>query len=145
MVSPLKLSKNPEYHERSKHVEVRHSFVREKYLSKEIRIEHIEGKSQLADAMTKALERIRFQRLRREFGLKPSAGSERVLRKSDPAEVRKSIKKNNEAFVLEYFTGVVVFSVRSSLAQRFRSPKCCFATQTYLHEAMLFVRRLIHD
>ena len=33
--SAVKLAKNPEYHKRSKHVEVRHFFVREKYLTRE--------------------------------------------------------------------------------------------------------------
>jgi hypothetical protein len=37
--SAIKLTKNPEYHKRSKHIEVRHFYVRERYLNGDIGIE----------------------------------------------------------------------------------------------------------
>jgi hypothetical protein len=55
--SALKLTKNPEYHKRSKHIEVRHFYVRERYLNNDIEIEHVDGRKQLADLLTKPIER----------------------------------------------------------------------------------------
>jgi hypothetical protein len=54
--SALKLTKNLEYHKRSKHTEVRHFYVRERYLNDYIRIEHVDGRKQLADLLTKPIE-----------------------------------------------------------------------------------------
>ena len=79
--SAVKLAKNPEYHKRSKHVETRHFFVREKVLSGEIEVQHIEGENQLADAMTKALERERLPKLRRAIGMECPQAQEGVLKK----------------------------------------------------------------
>jgi len=65
----IKLAKNPEYHKRSKHIEVRHFYVRERYLKGDITIEHIDGRKQLADLLTKPIERVRFEMLCREIGI----------------------------------------------------------------------------
>jgi hypothetical protein len=67
--SALKLTKNPEYHKRSKHIEVRHFYVRERYLNDDIGIEHVDGRKQLADLLTKPIERGQFQVLCREIGI----------------------------------------------------------------------------
>lgn len=67
--SAIKLVKNPEYHKRSKHIDVRYHFVREKYLEGEMLVKHVPGKSQLADIMTKPLPAIRFQELSVGIGL----------------------------------------------------------------------------
>jgi hypothetical protein len=45
-------------------MEVRHFFVREKYLDEQVQIERVEGKKKLADLLTKPLERLRFEALR---------------------------------------------------------------------------------
>ncbi|UYV80580.1 hypothetical protein LAZ67_19000797 [Cordylochernes scorpioides] len=62
--STIKLIKNPEFHKRTKHIEVRHYFVREKYQEGIFNVEHISGKDQVADIMTKGLPKPRFQMLR---------------------------------------------------------------------------------
>lgn len=67
--SAIKLAKNPEYHRRSKHIEVRHFYVRERFLNGELKLEHIDGKDQLADLLTKPLERIRFELLRKNINI----------------------------------------------------------------------------
>ena len=67
--SAVKLAKNPEFHARSKHIQIRHLFVREKFTENVLKIEHIEGKSQPADICTKALERVRFEMLRLKLGV----------------------------------------------------------------------------
>ena len=67
--SAIKLAKNPEFHARSKHINVRFLFVREKFSENVLCIEHIEGKNQPADICTKALEKTRFEMLRLKLGV----------------------------------------------------------------------------
>lgn len=64
----INLAHNPIYHGRTKHVEVRHHFIREKILSKEISLEFVPTGQQLADVFTKALGRIAFERIRSKLG-----------------------------------------------------------------------------
>ena len=69
--SAIKLTKNPEYHKRSKHIEVRHFYVRERYLNGDFRIEHIDGRRQPADLLTKPIEHARFKVLCCEVRITP--------------------------------------------------------------------------
>ncbi|KAK9703701.1 hypothetical protein QE152_g29135, partial [Popillia japonica] len=64
MDDDVDIAKNPEYHRRSKHIEVRHFYVRERFLNGELKLEHISGRDQVADLLTKPLERVRFIFLR---------------------------------------------------------------------------------
>ncbi len=68
-MSALKLIKNPSFHKRSKHIEVRHYFVREKFEEGQLAVEHIAGVNQLADILTKPLDKPRFQCMRDMLGL----------------------------------------------------------------------------
>jgi hypothetical protein len=65
--SAIKLTKNPEYYKRSKHIEVRHFYVRERYLNDDMGIEHVDGSIQLADFLTKSIEHGRFKVLCHEI------------------------------------------------------------------------------
>jgi len=67
--SAIKLIRNPEFHKRSKHIDIRYHFVREKYSSGDIEIEYVCSQNQLADILTKALSRDLFQILRSRIGL----------------------------------------------------------------------------
>lgn len=60
---------NPVHHERSKHVDIKFHYTREKFASREIRVEHIASMDQLADIFTKILPVKRFETLRRLIGL----------------------------------------------------------------------------
>jgi hypothetical protein len=68
--SVIKLTKNPEYHKRSKHIDVRHFYVRERYVDDDIDIEHIDERK-LADLLTKPIERGPVETLCREIGITP--------------------------------------------------------------------------
>jgi hypothetical protein len=63
-MSAIKLIKNPVFHKRSKHIEVRHFFVREKVAEGVLTVEHISGTEQIADILTKPLPRATFVKLR---------------------------------------------------------------------------------
>ena len=56
----IALATNPGYHARTKHVDIRHHFVREKVLAGDIKVIYKETEHQLADILTKALGTKRF-------------------------------------------------------------------------------------
>ena len=57
----LKLIKNPEYHSRTKHIDVRVHFIREKYYENLFDISYIPTNEQLADIFTKPLCKEKFE------------------------------------------------------------------------------------
>lgn len=67
--SAIKLAKNPEFHSRTKHIKLRHHFIRELVESGEIALEYINTKLNIADIMTKGIARPEFQRLIEESGM----------------------------------------------------------------------------
>ena len=65
----IAFSLNPGVYKKSKHIDVKFHFVRERVASKEIVLEYIDTKDQLADILTKALDGPSFTKLReRIFG-----------------------------------------------------------------------------
>ena len=62
--SAIQLCKNPVFHNRRKHIEVRFHYIRECIESVKISVEHISTGKQLADILTKPPVCIRFQELR---------------------------------------------------------------------------------
>ena len=65
----IAFSMNPGDYKKSKHIDVRYHFVRERVASNEILLEYIDTKDQLADILTKALDGPAFTSLReRIFG-----------------------------------------------------------------------------
>jgi hypothetical protein len=65
----VKLTRNPEFHKRTKHIDTRYFWVREKQISGDLKVEHISGEVQVADIMTKPMPKPRFQKLRKLLGL----------------------------------------------------------------------------
>ena len=72
----IALATNPGYHARTKHVDIRHHFVREKVLAGDIKVIYKETEHQLADILTKALGTKRFQYLRARMDIKVRDGPE---------------------------------------------------------------------
>lgn len=69
-LSAVKLIKNPEFHKRSKHIDIKFHFVREEFSAGEVNIEHISGDNQVADIFTKALPRVKFEKMRYFLGVR---------------------------------------------------------------------------
>jgi hypothetical protein len=71
--SALKLSRNPEFHGRTKHIALKHHFLREKVEEGEIETARIGTKDNLSDILTKGLPKIAHEDLRTRLGV--SAGT----------------------------------------------------------------------
>ena len=60
----IDISKNLVQHNRTKHIDIRHYFIRELIEEKIITFEHIQSNLQLADIFTKPLDASSFEHLR---------------------------------------------------------------------------------
>ena len=67
--SAINLSKNPVNHSRTKHIEVRHHFLRDHVAKNNIKLEFISTSDQLADILTKPLDEAQFVKIRRNLGI----------------------------------------------------------------------------
>ena len=67
--SAISLCKNPVYHDRSNHIEVRYHYIRQCVDEKKIIVEFTGMTEQLAGILTKSLGRVRFQELRVKIGI----------------------------------------------------------------------------
>ena len=65
----IALAKNPEFHARTKHIDIQHHFVRERVASGEVTMRFVPTSDQIADGLTKALCRDKFETFRRALGL----------------------------------------------------------------------------
>ena len=68
-ISAINISKNPVQHSKTKHIEIRHHFIRDLVEDKKIKLEYIHTEKQLADIFAKALDASRFENLRSSLGL----------------------------------------------------------------------------
>ena len=65
----IALSRNPKYHARTKHIDIRHHFLRDKVEKSEIELSYCPTEDMIADLLTKPLGKTRFQRLRGLMGV----------------------------------------------------------------------------
>ncbi|CAM8908351.1 unnamed protein product [Rhodiola kirilowii] len=68
-MSAINISKNPVQHSRTKHIDIRHHFIRELVEKKVITLKHVCTKKQLADIFTIPLDNMQFETLRSSLGL----------------------------------------------------------------------------
>ena len=67
--SAINISKNPVQHSRTKHIDIRHHFIRELVEEGVIVLEHISTEKQLADILTKPLDASKFENMRKSLGV----------------------------------------------------------------------------
>lgn len=67
--SAIRFVKNPEFHKKSKHIDVSYHFVRQYYEEKMFELYYIHTKEQIADICTKPLNKIQFEKLREMLGV----------------------------------------------------------------------------
>ncbi|GJR35223.1 zinc finger, CCHC-type containing protein [Tanacetum coccineum] len=68
-ISAIALVRNPVFHGRSKHIDIRYHFIRECVENGHINVEHVSGELQRADILTKALPRLKFVTMRQMLGV----------------------------------------------------------------------------
>ena len=66
----LELSKNAKHHDLTKHIDIRHHFIREAIERKEILLEHVPSNENTADIFTKSLPREAHQKHCKNLGLR---------------------------------------------------------------------------
>nr|CAN82347.1 hypothetical protein VITISV_040746 [Vitis vinifera] len=67
--SAINISKNPVQHFRTKHIDIRHHFLRDHAQKGDITLEFVSTKDQLADIFTKPLSEEQFVDIRRQLGV----------------------------------------------------------------------------
>jgi hypothetical protein len=67
--SAIKLANNPVNHSRTKHIDIRHHFLRDHEAKGDIALIHVSTDKQLADIFTKPLDELRFCALRSEINI----------------------------------------------------------------------------
>lgn len=67
--SAMALAKNATFHDRTKHIAVRHHFIRDEIEEGSIRPEYVPTGDQVADVLTKALSREKFDNFCSDLGL----------------------------------------------------------------------------
>ncbi|KAA0064105.1 gag-pol polyprotein [Cucumis melo var. makuwa] len=68
-MSAIDISKNPVQHSRTKHIDIRHHFIRELVEEKVIKLDHVRSYLQLVDIFTKPLDASSFEYLRAGLGM----------------------------------------------------------------------------
>jgi hypothetical protein len=67
--SAINISKNPMMHSKTNHIPIKYHFLREHAAEKNIRVEYVGTKEQVADIFTKPLPREAFEYLCQRLGL----------------------------------------------------------------------------
>ena len=65
----IRLAENPEFHKRTKHIRIRHFYVRERVSEGELLVKRVDTENQLADMFTKPLSKQRLNKLRELIGV----------------------------------------------------------------------------
>ena len=65
----MELTKNPKFHNRTKHIDVSYHYVREQVDNKNISVKYCRTEDMLADVMTKGLWKVQFERFGDMLGL----------------------------------------------------------------------------
>jgi hypothetical protein len=67
--STIMFANNPIQSERTKHIEVRHHYIRERVAEGKIKLMYVPTTDQVADIFTKSLCRVQHEKLTRSLGL----------------------------------------------------------------------------
>jgi hypothetical protein len=76
--SAIKIANNPVQHSRTKHIDIRHHFLRDHVAKNDISLEGVRNENQLADIFTKPLDEATFCRLRSELNVLDSSNFKKM-------------------------------------------------------------------
>jgi hypothetical protein len=65
----MKGEENPFFHDTSKHIEIRYHFIRDKVQKGVVKLQYISTNEQVADTLTKALPKGKFEYFREKLGV----------------------------------------------------------------------------
>jgi hypothetical protein len=68
-LSAINISKNPIQHSRTKHIDIRHHFIRDLVEENIVTLEHVTTEEQIADIFTKPLDAKQFEKLKGKLGI----------------------------------------------------------------------------
>ena len=115
----IALTKNPEFHARTKHIDIQHHFAREKQQSGEVDLQYIPTEQQVADGLTKALPRDKLEAFRNALGLRkgPSAGNLGLPREQSRESIVVVFARRSFSIIVFF----PVFPLHGQLAQQMRA------------------------
>jgi hypothetical protein len=67
--SCIKMTENPVFHDRSKHIEIHYHFIRDMVQRGALKLQYISTDEQVADVLTKPLSRVKFEHFRDKLGI----------------------------------------------------------------------------
>ncbi|GJX45427.1 protein kinase, ATP binding site-containing protein [Tanacetum coccineum] len=126
-VSAIALVRNPVFHGRSKHIDIRYHFIRECVENGHINVEHVRGELQRADILTKALPRLKFVTLRQMLGNQQAVST--IAKRKNHAEslekfqilldeIKKATKNFSEETLIRQEDTIVI--CKGHLSDRFK-------------------------
>ena len=59
--SCIKMTENPVFHNKSKHIEIRYFYIRDMVQKGAIKLQYVSTDGQVADVLTKPLSRVKFE------------------------------------------------------------------------------------
>ena len=62
------MSKNPVFHDKSKHIEIKLHYIRDMVQRGEVKLQYVAKDEQIADVFTKPLDRVKFEYFRENLG-----------------------------------------------------------------------------
>jgi hypothetical protein len=67
--SCVKLSENPVFHDKSKHIEIRYHYIRDMVQRGAVKLQYVATDDQVVDVLTKPLSRVKFEYFRDKLGV----------------------------------------------------------------------------
>ena len=65
----MKLSENPVFHDKSKHIEIKYHYIRDMVQKGVVKLQYAMAEEKIADALTKPLARMKFEYFREKLGV----------------------------------------------------------------------------
>ena len=67
--SCINMTKNPVFHDKSKHIEIRYFYIRDMMQKGAIKLQYVSTDEQVVDVLTKPLSRVKFKQFRGKLGV----------------------------------------------------------------------------